>query len=91
MSQFDPRTAIINDCIDAFYDLNNAYYLILSIKNILEMREPDDIEWVDHVSSLLYRYIDETEPLMPVLAKSLNKLSPSEKVTQSNPTLKRVK
>ena len=91
MSQFDPKTAIINECINAFYELNNAYYLILSIKNVLELREFDDTEWVDHVSSLLDRYITETEPLMPVIAKSLDKLSPSTKLSTSSPTLQRVK
>ena len=91
MSQFDSKLAIVNDCLDAFADLNNAYYLILSIKNVLEMRDYDDTEWVDHVSSLLYRYIAETEDVMPTLAKSLNKLSPTTKLTNSEPILQRIK
>jgi hypothetical protein len=91
MSQLDSKMAIINDCFDDFYQLNNAYYLIASIKNVLENREIDDTEWVDHVASLLYRYIDETEDLMPKIGKALNKLSSSEKVIGSKPMLQRVK
>ena len=91
MAQLDQKLAIVNECIDAFCHLNNAYYLVLSIKNVLEMRDFDDTEWADHVASLLYRYIDETESLMPTLAKALNKLSPTTELVNSEPKLQRIK
>ncbi|MGL5034769.1 MAG: hypothetical protein ACRC6M_13315, partial [Microcystaceae cyanobacterium] len=66
MSQSDSKLTAINECLDVFADLNNSYYLVASIKIILENRYYyDDTEWMDHVESLLYRYIDETESLMP--------------------------
>lgn len=91
MSQFDSKNAIINDCIDTLADMENAYYLMKSIQDVLEMRDFDDTKWIDHAASLLYRYIDEMNPLIPKMRDSLDKLSPKQPEIKLRPTLQRVK
>jgi hypothetical protein len=91
MSQFDPKITIINDCIDTLDDMENAYYLMKSIQGVLEMRDFDDTEWIDHAASLLYRYIDEMNPLLPKMRNSLDKLSSKEKNPKPKTNLQRVK
>ena len=76
MAQFQPKPCDIIQCVDIFAEIKSAQWLVESMKDAISSHWKEQ-ELSEHLSYLIYKYYEETQPLIEKLDTAFKKVSPS--------------